>query len=133
MATSEAVKLARLKIKAQDRERAWDVISSPTVLRVLTLVTLLGTTRLVRDTLGKDNMGWRDIAAGSAAIGSVLLAADAGVKDRWALGAIAGATGMAVGEGKAGVVAIGKGAWESDALVRIDPTEFSSIFGGGLS
>lgn len=128
MATSEAVKVARIKAKAQDHQRAWDLVTTPGVLRILTLVTLLGTARLVRDTWGKDNMGVRDTAAAAAGIGSVLLAADAGVRDKWALGAIAGATGLAVGSGQAGLVNIGKGAWESDALVRVDPTRFSSIF-----
>lgn len=123
---NQLVKLEREKRKTAREEKLWQILTAPSTLRLLQLATLLYGTRAVRD-IADDNMGVRDVSAALAALGSVAILADAGVHDKYALAAIALTGGAAVGEGKSGIVAIGKGAWESDALVRIDPTKFSGI------
>lgn len=127
---SQAVKLAKIKDQAVMRQQVLDFLQRPPVLRFgMLAVTLLGT-RALRDTWGKDNMGARDLCAGLGALGCVLLAADAGITDKYALAGIAGVGGVAVGQPAGGLLAVGRGAWDSGALIQIDPFQFSSILSG---
>lgn len=127
---SEAVQLAEMADRAQLRSQLIDLLGKPAVLRMGVLAGTLIGTRLLRDSWGKDNMGARDICAGLAALGTVLLAADAGITDWKALGAVSVAAGTAVGSGKGGVIALGRGAWGSGALIEVDPFQVSSIWSG---
>jgi len=119
---SEAIKLEREKRKSKREERLMQFLAlNPGFVRLLELALLLYGTRMMRDHAG-DNMGMRDISVALASIGAPMIAADAGIRDKYALGAIAGFAGLAVGEGRDGLVAFGSGAANSDALIRIDPS-----------
>ena len=119
---SEAVKLEREKRKTAREARLMQLMAlNPGIMRLAELAILLYGTRMMRDHAG-DNLGMRDISVALASIGAPLIAADAGIRDKYALAAIAGFAGLAVGEGKSGIVAWGSGAADTDALIRIDPS-----------
>lgn len=127
---SDAVRVAEIEARSKSEERWFSLLQNPNVVRVGLLAALLASARAVRDTAGKENVGVRDICAATSAVGTLAIAADAGITDKWALGIIAGIAGVAVGQGSGGVFALGRGAWDSNALIQADPFQFSSIWSG---
>jgi hypothetical protein len=104
---SEAVKLEREKRKTAREAKLWEVLANPNVIRILSLATLLYGARTVRDwadTPEHPNIPMRDVSIAVASIGAPLIAASAGITDKYALAAIAGFSGLAVGEGRGGLI-----------------------------
>jgi hypothetical protein len=110
MAVSEAVRLEREKRKTAREERLWQLVNDPNVKRLLLLSGIIAySTYCARS---KENVGPVQSALAFAlpGIGLPLIAADAGVKDRWALAGISAAgigytTGQMIqGWGSAGVL-----------------------------
>jgi len=91
MATSQAVKLEREKRKTAREERLWELVSDPTIRRLILLSGIIAySTYCARS---KENVGPVESALAFAlpGIGIPLIAADAGIKDKWALGAMSAA------------------------------------------
>jgi hypothetical protein len=91
MATSQAVKLEREKRKTAREERLWELVSDPTIRRLILLSGIIAySTYCARS---KENPGPVQSALAFAlpGIGIPLIAAEAGIKDKWALGAISAA------------------------------------------
>jgi len=91
MALSEAVKLEREKRKTAREDRLWELVSDPNVRRLILLSGIIAySTYCARS---KENVGPVQSALAFAlpAIGVPLIAADAGIKDKWALAAISAA------------------------------------------
>jgi hypothetical protein len=91
MATSQAVKLEREKRKTAREERLWELVSDPTIRRLILLSGIIAySTYCARS---KENVGPVESALAFAlpGIGIPLIAAEAGIKDKWALGAISAA------------------------------------------
>jgi len=85
---SEAVKLEREKRKTAREERLWELVSDPNVKRLLLLSGIIAySTYCARS---EENVGPVQSALAFAlpGIGIPLIAADAGIKDKWALAAI---------------------------------------------
>ena len=115
--STEAIKLERLKQRAIKADRAWqreqllyEKLLTPNVVRLGLLGAIIAySTYCARS---KQNVGPVQSALAMAlpGIGIPLLAADAGIKDKWALAAISGAgigyaTGqMLIGWGEAGLL-----------------------------
>ena len=114
---SEAVKLEREKrktLRAQQwskrEDQIYDVILSPNMIRLALVSGIIAYSTWA--TRSKENVGPVQSALAFAlpGIGIPLIAADAGIKDKWALGAISAAsigyvTGqMLVGWGEAGLL-----------------------------
>jgi len=93
--TSDAVKLERLKRKAAREERNWqreqllyDRVLTPNVMRLVLVAGIIAySTHCARSA---ENVGPVQSALAFAlpGIGIPLIAADAGIRDKWALGAI---------------------------------------------
>lgn len=109
-----AIKLEREKRKTAREERLWtllnDKVLTPNMIRLALMAGIIAYSTML--TRSKENVGPVQSALAFAlpGIGIPLIAADAGIKDKWALGAISGAsigyvTGqMLVGWGEAGMI-----------------------------
>lgn len=129
--------LARLQRKREREQREYEiqkmvldrVVLNPNVIRVALAAAIIGYTTYA--TTSKHNVGpvQTALAIAGPTIGIPLIAADAGVRDRWALAAIAGmgaaaTTGLAVkGWADAGVLDQVPGLnvldWFSDQLAAV--------------
>lgn len=107
MSKSDAVKLARIERERERERRLYELLTNPVVLRALLCVGAVAAARLARDNM--PNKAWQDIAGLAGMLVPVLVAADAGVTDWKALGAIAG-------------VGYGLTAQPSEGLLVVDPT-----------
>jgi hypothetical protein len=88
---SDAVKLEREKRKTAREERMWSLVTDPTIKRLLLLSGIIAySTYCARS---EQNVGPVQSALAFAlpGIGLPLIAADAGIKDKWALAAISAA------------------------------------------
>lgn len=96
---SEAVKLEREKRKTAREEKVWALINDPNIKRLLLMSGIIAySTYCARS---KENVGPVQSALAFAlpGIGLPLIAADAGIKDKWALAAIsATAIGYTTGQ-----------------------------------
>lgn len=96
---SELVKLEREKRKTAREEKVWALINDPNVKRLLLMSGIIAySTYCARS---KENVGPVQSALAFAlpGIGLPLIAADAGIKDKWALAAIsATAIGYTTGQ-----------------------------------
>jgi len=99
MATSQAVKLEREKRKTAREERLWELVSDPAIRRLILVSGIIAySTYCARS---KENVGPVQSALAFAlpGIGIPIIAADAGIKDKWALAAIsAAAVGYTTGQ-----------------------------------
>lgn len=88
---SEAVKLEREKRKTAREEKVWSLINDPNIKRLVIMSAIIAySTYCARS---KENVGPVQSALAFAlpGIGLPLMAADAGIKDKWALAAISAA------------------------------------------
>lgn len=88
---SEAVRLEREKRKTAREEKMWALINDPNIRRLLLMSGIIAySTYCARS---KENVGPVQSALAFAlpGIGIPLIAADAGIKDKWALAAISAA------------------------------------------
>lgn len=96
---SEAVKLEREKRKTAREEKVWALINDPNIKRLLLMSGIIAySTYCARS---KENVGPVQSALAFAlpGLGLPLIAADAGIKDKWALAAIsAAAVGYTTGQ-----------------------------------
>lgn len=105
---TDALKIARLEARekraarrAEREERLWKILENPNVQRVGIVFALMAGARMIRDS----NMGGgvKATAVATATIGTTMIAADAGIHDKYALAAIAaivaGATGLKIKKG----------------------------------
>lgn len=99
MSRSEAIRLEREKRKTARDAKLWEMVSDPTVKRLLLLSGIIAySTYCARS---EHNVGPVQSALAFAlpGIGIPLIAADAGIKDKWALAAIsAAALGYTTGQ-----------------------------------
>lgn len=96
---SEAVKLEREKRKTAREEKVWALINDPNIKRLLLMSGIIAYSTYCART--KENVGPVQSALAFAlpGIGLPLIAADAGIKDKWALAAIsATAIGYTTGQ-----------------------------------
>jgi hypothetical protein len=106
---SEAVKLEREKRKTMREERFWALLNRPEVM--IPLVGVGGALAIQK--LGQSRIINRDFAGFMMAAWTAYSAANAGIKDKWALGAITAAATAAY--------SLATPPTESEALVTIDP------------
>jgi len=93
MAVSEAVKLARMQAKENDKQRMFALLTNPAVVGLTSLLTGLYVANHVRwDKENARNEDVRAIAMAGTAIGSL---AAMGLKDKWLLGGFGLAAGLA--------------------------------------
>jgi len=92
MAVSEAVKLARMQAKENDKQRMFALLTNPAVVSLASLLTGLYVANHVRwDKDDARNADVRAIAMAGTAIGSL---AAMGLKDKWLLGGFGLAAGV---------------------------------------
>jgi hypothetical protein len=107
--TSEAVKNEREKRKTQREEKLWSAITQPYVLQPL--VAIGGALALQK--MGKARVIDRDFAGMLLAAWTAYQAAHAGIKDKYALGAITAAATAAY--------AVTTPPTEEEAIITVDP------------
>lgn len=101
--SSELVKLEREKRKTAREERLWAVINDPTVKRLVLLSAIIAYSTYIARSQNNEGPVKSALAFALPGIGVPLIAADAGIKDRWALAAISSASvGYVTGQMLAG-------------------------------
>jgi hypothetical protein len=88
---NQAVKLEREKRRTLREERLWQLVTDPTVKRLLLLSAIIAYSTKVARSDKNEGPIQSALAFALPGIGIPLLAADAGIKDRWALAAISAA------------------------------------------
>ena len=106
---SEAIKLEREKRKTMREERLWRLLERPEVVGPVIGVT----GALVLQKLGSTRLINRDFAGFMLATWTALCAANAGIKDKYALGAIAAAATAAY--------CVSTPPTEGEAIITVDP------------
>lgn len=107
--SSEAIKLEREKRKTLREERFWRLLERPEVLNPVMGVGGAA----VLTSLGKHRVIDRDLAGFLVAAWTAYCAANAGIRDKWALGAITAAATAAY--------ALSVPATDKEAMVTVDP------------
>ncbi len=88
---SQAIKLEREKRRTQREERLWQIVADPTVKRLILLSAIIAYSTYIARSDKNEGPVQSALAVALPGIGIPMLAADAGIKDKWALAAISSA------------------------------------------